>query len=141
MGSIEPSPDRIQQLRADADDETPVVMINLLRYRERAAYADDAGVETCSGREAYRRYGEVALQRVSEVGGRPIWAGAVGLTLIAPEGERWDDAVLVQYPSRKAFLQMVSSPDYQACVFHRTAALEDSRLIATTTQTDLLGEA
>ena len=28
---------------------------------------------------------------------------------------------------------MISDPDYQAITFHRTAALEDSRLIATTT--------
>jgi hypothetical protein len=57
--------------------------------------------------------------------------GHVAVSVIAPEGEEWDDAVLVEYPSRKAFLDMLALPDYQAAVFHRTAALDDSRLIAT----------
>ena len=51
--------------------------------------------------------------------------------MIAPEAEAWDDAVLVEYPSRAAFLKMLSEPTYQAAVPHRSAALMDSRLIAT----------
>ena len=73
----------------------------------------------------------MALRTVSEAGGRVVWAGEVAGTVIAPDGEGWDDAVLVEYPSRKAFLDMIARPDYQAAVPHRTAALEDSRLIAT----------
>jgi len=56
----------------------------------------------------------------------------VRATLIAPEAEEWDDALLVEYPSRAAFLEMVSQPEYLAAAPHRSAALEDSRLIATT---------
>ena len=46
--------------------------------------------------------------------------------------ERWDEILLVEYPSAAAFAAMVTSPEYKAIVFHRTAALEDSRLVATT---------
>ena len=106
-------------------------MINLLRFHEQAVYPDGSGHAPCSGREAYQRYAAVALQKVQEVGGRPIWGGAVSHALIAPPGERWDEAVLVEYPERSAFLRMVGMPDYQACAVHRTAALADSRLIAT----------
>ncbi len=55
--------------------------------------------------------------------------------LLGPTTERWDDALLVQYPSKQAFLRMIGDPDYQAITVHRTAALEDSRLIATTPTT------
>jgi hypothetical protein len=38
----------------------------------------------------------------------------------------------VQYPSRSAFLSMVTDPDYLQVHAHRAAALADSRLIACT---------
>jgi uncharacterized protein (DUF1330 family) len=129
--SVEPSPGRIQGFVAAEDDGAPLVMINLLRYRERARYPAGAGADPCSGREAYQRYAAVALQKVASVGGRIVWMGQVAASVIAPEGEEWDDAALVEYPSRKAFLAMIAMPDYQAAAVHRTAALEDSRLIAT----------
>jgi uncharacterized protein (DUF1330 family) len=110
-------------------------MLNLLRYRERALYPAGSGAAPCSGREAYQRYAAVALQKVASVGGRIVWMGAVAASVIAPAGEEWHDVALVEYPSRKAFLAMIALPDYQAAVVHRTAALEDSRLVATRAQT------
>ncbi len=129
MASIEPLPQQIQEFVA-SEHEGPIFMINLLRYREHAGYPDGSGAAPCTGREAYARYAAVALQKVADAGGRPVWLAPVQMSLIAPEGETWDDAVLVEYPSRQAFLEMVSKPDYQAVAVHRTAALEDSRLIA-----------
>ena len=46
--------------------------------------------------------------------------------------------MLVQYPSRQAFITMVTRPDYLAASVHRTASLADSRLIATATLQNLL---
>ncbi|NNL65742.1 MAG: DUF1330 domain-containing protein, partial [Myxococcales bacterium] len=74
MPSIEPTRAQLEALLA-LPDEGPIVMINLLRYREQASYAADAGVEPCTGREAYARYGAEALQHLGSVGGRPIWMG------------------------------------------------------------------
>lgn len=132
MKSIEPAPERIEQFLRDAPNDKPIVMINLLRYRDQAAYASDADAEPCSGREAYQRYGTAVMPLIVKAGARPTWMGTVACTVIAPDGESWDDAVLVEYPTREAFVEMTSSPEYQAIAFHRTAALEDSRLIATT---------
>lgn len=133
--SVEPDPARLERFLAEARGDGPLVMINLLRYRERAAYPADAKETPCSGREAYQRYAAVALQKVAEVGGRVLWMGKVLAGVIAPDGEEWDDAVLVEYPSQQAFLRMLAMPDYQASALHRTAALEDSRLIATRPRT------
>jgi len=72
---------------------------------------------------------------VTSAGGHVIWRGSPMAVLLGPTTERWDDALLVQYPSKQAFLRMIGNPDYQAITVHRTAALEDSRLIATTPTT------
>jgi uncharacterized protein (DUF1330 family) len=130
VGSVEPTQDQLRAF-AEGPEDGPVVMINLLRFRERAAYAPDAGETPCSGQEAYGRYSAAVGPLLAGVGGRPIWVGLARQTVIAPAGEAWDQAILVEYPSRKAFFEMVSSPAYQAVVHHRTAALADSRLIAT----------
>jgi uncharacterized protein (DUF1330 family) len=138
MPSIEPSPEQLQQLLAASSDSTPIVMINLLRYRDHAAYPAGSHSAPCSGREAYQRYGASVTPMVIETGGRILWFGNVKQMVIGPDSERWDDAVLVQYPSRQAFITMVTRPDYVAASVHRTAALADSRLIATATLQNFL---
>ena len=130
MGAIEPNPEQLKAFVAEPDDG-PIVMINLLRYREQADYAADSGETPCTGEEAYGRYSAAVTPLLVGVGGRPIWMGLARHTMIAPEGERWDNAILVEYPSREAFITMTSSPEYQAIAHHRRAALADSRLIAT----------
>lgn len=137
MPAVNPTPEQLEAFLAGAQDDAPIVMINLLRFHRQAVYQPGAGAPPCSGREAYQRYYAVALAKIQEVGGRVLWYGRVACSLIAVEGEQWDEAVLVEYPSRNAFLAMVSQPDYQAAAIHRTAALSDSRLIATTTVTSL----
>ena len=131
--AIEPTPERIEQLLT-GEDTGAIVMVNLLRYREQAAYPPGFNAAPCTGREAYQRYAAVALAKVAEAGGRVVWAGQSRSSVIAPAGEQWDDVVLVEYPSRSAFVAMVQRPDYLAVTPHRTAALADSRLIETTGQ-------
>jgi len=133
MASIEPSPEQLRALVAETNGDAPVVMINLLRYRERAAYAPGADYASCSGREAYGRYQVGVAPLLAEAGASVLWFGRARQTASGPDAERWDDAILVQYPSRQAFLAMVSRPAYQRIAPHRTAALADSRLIATET--------
>jgi len=134
MGSIDPTPDQLASLLAE--DVAPLVMINLVRFRERAAYPPGFDAAPCSGREAYiERYGGAVQPMLARAGGRVLWRGSARLTVIGPSEERWDEAILVEYPSRAAFIAMVTSEEYQKIVTHRTAALDDSRLIATKTET------
>ena len=134
--TVVPSKGRIDLLSRQMKDAGPIVMINLLRFREQAAYPEDFDAEPCSGREAYARYGAVARELIRKQGGRPIFAGQIDLAPIAPEGEDWDDAILVEYPSVEAFREMIESPEYLAVSPHRTAALIDARLLATTALLD-----
>ena len=134
MENIHPLPEQMEAFMKDADDDTPIVMINLLKYRDKAQYPEDMDVEPCSGREAYQRYGNLAGPSLMEAGARVLWMGSVKAVLIGPSAESWDDALLVEYPSRKVFFEMATHQDYLDVAVHRTAALEDSRLIAVTTQ-------
>lgn len=130
MNPSNPFVEFVRAALACIPDGHPVVMLNLLRYRAEAQYPGEGGFEPCSGRSAYQRYSREALRFVEGVGGGVVWRGAAQVGLIAPPGERWDDVLLVRYPSKQAFLDMIAHPGYQAIVVHRTAALDDSRLLA-----------
>jgi uncharacterized protein (DUF1330 family) len=129
-GHIDPTREQFKAIFGLPLDR-PVHMINLLRFREFAAYRDsdpDAG-EKVSGREAYRRYGAEAAPHFGKVGGKQLWMGAPELMVIGPQDERWDLAFVAYYPSAQAFIDMLRNPDYQRATRHRTAAVADSRLI------------
>jgi uncharacterized protein (DUF1330 family) len=111
---------------AEGDPDEPVVMLNLLRYREQAA--DGFGVDGLTGKEAYAVYGKRFGEDMHpKYGGEPIWMGRVHHTIIG--AEEWDIAILVRYPTRRQFLAMIEDPDYRAIAPIRAAALADSRLI------------
>ncbi len=74
----------------------------------------------------------MALTKVQAGGGAVELRAKAHATLIAPPEEEWDDLLLVSYPSKEAFLAMLSDREYQAAAEHRSAALADSRLIGTT---------
>jgi uncharacterized protein (DUF1330 family) len=121
------------QMRAmiEKGPEGPIVMVNLLKYRERAAYEVDRAEakETLSGREAYQRYGMTAFKHVSTRGGGIVWMGPQALVFIGGAEQEWDDIVCVKYPSRQKFIEMVSDPDYLAATYHRDAGLERTALL------------
>ena len=124
---VDPTPQSLNEFIENAPNDTPLVMLNLLRFRD---VADDPdGEPQVSGFEAYARYGELVQPFLAGVGGRLEWQGTTHPSLIGPEGEQWDACFLVRYPSKAAFLEMVMNPDYQAITHHRTAALVDSRLV------------
>lgn len=131
--TIDPTRDDLKRLTQTVPLDTPVTMLNLLRYRDQAEYPADAGHAPCTGREAYQRYAEVALQKIKQLGGEPVLMTPVLARVIAPVGEEWDDLLLVRYPSLGALLTMIAMPDYRAATVHRVAALEDARLFATRT--------
>ncbi|MEO1001011.1 MAG: DUF1330 domain-containing protein [Pseudomonadota bacterium] len=106
--------------------DRPVMMLNLLRFREAAAYPDG---RAATGREAYAAYGKGSGPIFARVGGEILWRGTQEAMVIGPDDKDWHLAFIARYPTAAAFLEMVTDPDYQAVTFHRTAALEDSRLI------------
>ena len=127
MGHIEINDQALEQMR-QADPDEPVVMLNLLKFREHALTG--LGVDGMSGQEAFRRYGELNNAADVHFESEPIWLGPAHRTIIGPE--EWDLAILVRYPSRQHFIDKVSDPRYQEISRVRAAALADSRLIELT---------
>lgn len=128
MSSILPSKAQLDAFRT-ADRDQPILMLNLLKYHATAQYADDNNKTPCSGREAYERYGAVAWQKVTALGGRIVIGAKAEQTFIGDVDETWDDVVFVYYPSRAAFFEMQKMPDYQAALVHREAGLANTLLI------------
>lgn len=124
------NPDRARFQRfKDLPRDEPVHMLNLVRFRDRAAYAD--GTEA-TGREAYAAYSRETTPILKALGGRIVWSGQPQCMLIGPEpgtGEEWDVAFIAEYPTGQAFIDMIRDPEYQKAAMHRTAAVADSRLI------------
>jgi uncharacterized protein (DUF1330 family) len=93
-----------------AGESEPVVMLNLLRFKPDG------------GRQRYLEYGEAVAPSLEKVGGRIVWSGLPSSPLLGEQG--WDLVVLVEYPTRQAFLEMIGSPEYQSIGHLRTEALE-----------------
>jgi uncharacterized protein (DUF1330 family) len=125
---IGPTKEQIQAL-VDSELDTPVVMLNLLKFAERASGGAD-GVE--SGRGSYERYGERMRSMLEETGARVLFQGRADSVVIGGDADDWDAVILVEYPSRAAFLEMTSSKKYREVSKDRSAGLADSRLIAMT---------
>jgi len=109
-----------------------VVMLNLLRFRTIADYSASpelAPLSPISGEAAYRLYMEHTLPHLERAGGKLLFFGRGGQFLIGPADERWDAAMLVQQESTTASMAFASNREYLAGIGHRTAALEDSRLL------------
>jgi uncharacterized protein (DUF1330 family) len=127
MSTIKSNPDQFKKLSKNPKDST-VVMLNLLKYK-----AD-------GGKSSYLNYMKEATKFVESVGGKVLYLGKPDELLNGEE--TWDLLMLVQYPSRKAFLQMVNNPEYLKIHEFREEALDRAVLYATDPVTfrDLAGK-
>ncbi len=111
--------------------DTPLNMLNLLRFREIACYPDghEHAGKGWSGARAYQEYGTTSAPIFRRVGGSILWRGHFETVLTGPADEQWDAAFIAFYPNADAFLAMVTDPDYRLAVVNRQAAVLTSRLI------------
>jgi uncharacterized protein (DUF1330 family) len=109
------------------EHQGPVVMVNLMRFRERSLDGDG------SGWDAYLRYSALTLPMIKARGGTLLWTGdGQAVALGAREGHQWDYLALVYYPSVAAFIDMMTSADYETrCDPHRTNGCAEHVIIAT----------
>ena len=119
----------VDRLNADLlkalPDDGPVTMLNLMRFRERSL--DGNG----SGWDAYLRYSALTIKLIKRVGGTIVWTGeAEAVALGVPDAHRWHYVALVRYPSRAAFLEMMTSDDYRKSNVERENGCADHAIVA-----------
>jgi hypothetical protein len=116
------------EFHAHAQQDTPVVMVNFIKFRARAAYAD--GDRGLSGRAAYLRYGKVAVLTAHSLGSKLLAVGRYLQILVGRDGDPspdlWDEFALMQYAGRASFLKMASLRRYRPALEHRTAGLAEN---------------
>src|SRR5499427_2362783 len=89
--------------------DQPVVMVNLMRFRKRSLDGDG------SGWDAYLRYSALTVPMIKARGGTLLWTGnASTVALGNPDGNQWDYLALVYYPTVSAFIDMMTSADYES---------------------------
>jgi uncharacterized protein (DUF1330 family) len=98
------------------DPGGPVVMLNLLRFRPDG------------GRERSMEYASRAIPIAERFGADALYVGDGDRALVAEEGQAWDAVVLMRYPSRQAFADMVRDPEYRATAHLRAEALTEAVL-------------
>jgi uncharacterized protein (DUF1330 family) len=118
---IHPSPEQAKAFFSGEEDG-PMCMVNLLKFKDKATYADGSEPDL-SGRDAYLRYGMGVQACLAAVGGKARFTGFVTDLMLGEVEELWDMVAIAEYPSRTAMLQMVQSPEYQAITKHRDAGL------------------
>jgi uncharacterized protein (DUF1330 family) len=110
----------------------PVTMLNLLRFRDVADYRASpelAPPAPVSGLEAYEAYVRHTLPFLVASGGAVDFIATGGHVFVGPDDERWDLVLLIRQASLEAFIAFATDEAYLAGIGHRTAALEDSRLL------------
>ena len=125
--ALYPTPEQIHTLLSGPGDG-PVVMVNLLRFKPTA----DAPDGSLSGEDSYRRYAEKMIAFVESKGGRVIWSGRIDSQVIGDGGEAFHLVGLVEYPSRRAFVEIATDPYVQEIGAHRASGLEGQWLLAAT---------
>jgi hypothetical protein len=109
-----------------------VVMLNLLRFRELADYSgcpELAPKKPISGRDAFQKYIDHTLPFLHESGGEISFLGEGGKYFIGPQDERWDLVMLIRQDSLNSFMAFATNEAYLSGIGHRSASLEDSRLL------------
>jgi uncharacterized protein (DUF1330 family) len=109
------------------DQQRPVVMVNLMRFRDRSLDGDG------SGWDAYLRYSALTVPMIKARGGTLLWTGEAKTVALGPEtGHSWDYVALVHYPSVAAFIDMMTSADYERLSDpHRRNGCAEHVIIAT----------
>ncbi len=122
-----PEGEQIQALLEGPADQ-PVVMVNLLSFKKEA----DGGNEGMSGAESYGRYARKMRELVEAKGGRFLYMGTVDSMVIGESDAEFHTIGLVEYPSRKAFLEIASSGHVREIGQDRSKGLAGQWLIAST---------
>lgn len=130
---LEPSENQLAKL-ISLSIETPLAVLNLFEFNTMANYQSGdpeyaTSASEISGQEAFNLYGDVARKTIEDLGGRVVMQAPTEQILIGNEAANWHAAAIMYFPSRGAFLQMMSDANFQTASRHRRAALKNHCMI------------
>jgi uncharacterized protein (DUF1330 family) len=130
---LEPSENQLANL-ISLPIETPLAVLNLFEFNTMANYQPGdpeyaTSAAEISGQEAFNLYGEVAGKTIEDLGGRVVLQAPTEQIMIGNEAANWHAAAIMYFPSRGAFLQMMSDANFQRASRHRKAALKNHYMI------------
>ncbi|MFK7933204.1 MAG: DUF1330 domain-containing protein [Saprospiraceae bacterium] len=124
---IEATREQFRNLVHNYPKGQPVVMINILKYKEKVDGSDE------TGQESYMRYGKNMAPLLEKHGGKIIWMGKVNHTIIGDDSDQPHTIALVEWPDIQNFIDMSTSPEYQPIAPDRVQALAYGGLLASST--------
>lgn len=127
---VAPTPDQWRRFLAN-DDDGPVQMVYLVRFREQAVYPEGSHEPSRTGAEAFFLAGKALAEVIRDVGGTPLLGGFATQVMVDDPGEAWDYVGAARYPSRDAFVQMWLDPRTVEAGVHRRAGTRRHRLFVT----------
>lgn len=127
--SVYPNEQQIKGFQ-EPGPEGPIYMVNLLKFKDKAEYADGRDTNL-TGQEAYAIYGEAVSKLLTEFGGAAMFSARVERLMLGEVEDIWDTVAIAMYPSRQAMLEMMQSPKMQEISVHRAAGLSGQLNIET----------
>jgi hypothetical protein len=110
----------------ESDDGKPFYMLNLMRFHPQLRSFPGSIDFKGTPQQSNERYEDAAIPMLLKRGGYPTYAGAAqGKNILEqrPELDDWGRVLLVRYPSRRAFMELVTDPAYQAVAPYKLMAL------------------
>ena len=99
----------------------PVVIVNLLDFAD------------AQHRQTYREeFERPAAALIKALGGQPIWKASTDDVVRGQVLDGWSTLELVGYPSRSAFVELVTSSDYRTLLDARDESLKRSAMLSAT---------
>jgi len=108
--------------------DAPLGVFNLFLFHTTAQYKEgDPEFGTAkadvTGEQAYARYANIAGKMINDLGGRMVFSSPVNQIMIGPDNPKWNKAAIMYFPTRQAFMDMLTDPEFQKTSRHRKAAL------------------
>lgn len=122
VNEVVPSSQEQLEAMGQPGPDGPIFMVNLVKFKDKAEYADGRS-NSLTGMEAYALYGVEVAKIVASLGGEVVFAGDVTFLSLGQVEELWDQVSIVKYPNRAAMVSMILSEEYQAIHHHREAGL------------------
>ena len=125
----------LTRLRAwgESDDGRPVFMLNVMRFYEQIKQFPGVPT-TMTPIEANVHYEDVVVPILLRSGGYPIVGGnsmrissgqkKSNLIVFEPELDNWDRVLVVRYPGRRTFFDLVTNPEYLKVMPYKLASLK-----------------